>query len=363
MTDQLDYISFLELYRRYEEQAFTPTKSKLKEILRSFENMAFWLNYKGYDLYPASRTPIQRIRTRIKRPEAIVDKIRRKPEEYPHGLSESSLLAMQDIVGGRVIVYFLSDLSVLDDVIRNSEEFELSTTNPPEAYVAEGLQAGLDLSKFKVATKESGYVAFHYTARLRNGALQYDVRPIWFEIQVRTIAEDSWAEIEHVLGYKGGTNSFADVREQFRILSSMLQAIDRHFNLIASTLSARQQAVRVSEISEDTRLNTEILPAILLESKGIRCEQKEMNAMIKVLVSRKVETAGKLKAGLASPRFGLIEAVYARKEKRKPRAFEIMANLPHIIYAKDDAEATDLIMAQIEYDRVWKDILVRGEAE
>lgn len=355
MHDELDYRKFLKLYGKYEKEAFTTTKNRLKEILKGMESDEFWIGYKGYDSQPSFRKPVQRTRTRIKRAEAIVDKIRRKRREYPNGLSEDSLLRMEDVVGGRIIVYFLSDLAVIDDVIRNSDELELSSISPPEAYVAGGLRSGLNLSKFRVRKKESGYVAFHYTARLRNGAASRDINPIWCEIQVRTIAEDTWAEVEELLGYKVAKENPTDVREQFKILSSMLQAIDRHFTLIASTLSSRQRTFSIAHIGDNIRLNTEVLPVILLELRELRCDQKEINVMIKVLVSRKVETVGKVKAALTSPRFDLIEAVYREKENRRPRTLEIVVNLPHVLYAKDDSEAAELIATQIEYDRYyWK---------
>lgn len=361
MAKEMGYLDFLSLYQRLEREIYSPTRVKLREMLRAIQSEDSWPIGQSSDANPAARTPVQRSTTRIKRPESIVDKIKRKPKDYPQGLSEDSLTRMHDVVGGRLVVFFLSDLAIIDEVLRHSPELEISATDTPEAFLADGNQpSGLDLGRFRTTRRDSGYLALHYTAKFRQGNPAPPEGSVWFEIQVRTVAEDCWAEIEHALGYKTDGNTFPDIQEQFRILSGMLQSIDRHFNLIAGTLAQRQQRVQVSELEPRMRLNPEILPAILRELSGLKCPQKEIDGMIKVLVSRKVETVGKIQEALSSPRFALIEKVYSEYEKRTPTPFEYVANLPHVLYAESDDGAIELIRAQIDYDKAWKEIVREG---
>jgi putative GTP pyrophosphokinase len=356
MTKEMSDSDFLVAYQRLEKEYYSPTRLRLRTMLIGIQDEAYLPNTQVPNTNLVSRTPVQGNRTRIKRPESIVDKIKRKPEDYPQGLSQNSLTRMHDIVGGRLVVYFLSDLKIIDEIIRNSPELELSATDTPEAFLADGVNpSGLDLDRFKITRKDSGYLALHYTARFRQESPTTTASTIWFEIQVRTVAEDCWAEIEHALGYKTDGNIFPDIQQQFKILSSLLQAIDRHFDLIAETLAQRQKDVRVSELDAGTRLNPVILPALLAEL-NLRCPQKEIDGMLKVLTSRKVDTVMKMRTALTSPRFHLIVDTYSDFEDRTPIPFEYVANLPHILYAESDDEAISLIHSQIEYDKAWKEI-------
>lgn len=354
MTLNADYLEFLNLYSERESAVFRPTMLKLKNIFRIIRGFEYWRNYQG--LPSTYGLPIRRTVTRLKRPESIRDKVLRKPEVYRSGLCEESLFDMTDVIAGRLIVYFLADLAIVDDVIRNSGFFELSPTHKPQAYLSSVFPPppNLNLDTFEVLDKESGYVALHHVVKLHKNELG-DLRPMWIEIQLKTLMEDAWADVEHSLGYKPDKGTTFDVKGQFKLMSRMLYAIETSLNDIPDALKKAEQTLVETDIMDNTPLNPEILPVLLAKERQLKCDLKELNGMIKILVSRGINTAGKLREALRLRRYNLIEKVYLANEftKRKPVTFEIIANLPHLWHAKNDAEAKRLIESQIEYNEVW----------
>lgn len=355
MEQQMDRQLFLELYAKYQREIFNTTLKKFKSVLDEMRSFGFWSKMGVPSPGMAGKFPISRTHARLKRPESMVDKIKRKPDKYPQGLSQDSLLKMNDVIGGRIIVHVLSDLVVVDRLLRNSKDLELWQDELPEAYVARGLVAPLDLSGFEVLGKESGYVSLHYTMRLQQHLLE-NLEPIRCEIQVRTLIEDAWAQVEHMWGYKPDKGTSLDVKGRFKAISNVLQSVDNTFDEIASDLAKSQQDAGTREISDKEQLNPEIFPILLEREKQLTCLQREIDILIKLLASTNLDTAGKLRAALQSPRYILIESIYLEEEKRAPATFEVIACLPHVLYSNSDEEATKLIKGQIAYSRLWKQI-------
>lgn len=135
MSDGNDQRLFLDDYRRYAESTLEPIQRQLKDLLAEWRNPTYWAAYSLSGRQPTP-SPIQRVRIRIKRPESALDKILRKPESYPDALTIESLRRMPDTIGARVIVFFLSQLALVDREIRNSQHFELSPAHPPIAFIS-----------------------------------------------------------------------------------------------------------------------------------------------------------------------------------------------------------------------------------
>jgi GTP pyrophosphokinase len=247
------------------------------------------------------------------------------------------------------IIYFLTNLPLIDKQLRNSEEIEVSSAEPPVAYLSRDLIDRLGLTDIKRGHKDSGYASIHYVVRLRESALPVENRP-WFELQVRTLTEDVWGEIEHILGYKPNKKTSFAVRKQFQIISSELTAIDEHFNLLYEELSRFQEE---SLFRDESPLNAENLPAVLSEL-GIGCAQKEIDGLLKLLVSRHVETVGELRAGGTQERIETIRAVYRGIEGRPPNHFEVIASVAAIQGVRDPNEIEEAVRSQIDFLKAWE---------
>lgn len=346
MSNGRNQIEFLESYRDYVETTLEPVRLRVKSILTEWNGLDYWDSYSSARLPTPS--PVQRVRVRIKRPESAVDKILRKPQKYPKGLNPSSFRQMKDTLGARVIVYFISQLPLIDREIRTSGTFELDPENPPVAYLSEGLYKQLDLDHIDRKEKESGYASIHYVIRLAEFPGEGEENP-FFELQLRTMAEDLWGEVEHILGYKPDKRTSFAVRKQFMIISRSLEALDEHFNFLFEELARFQQE---GAFEESDPLNAENLPFIL-RSLGLGCAQKEVDGLLKVLFSRGIDTVARLHR-VASPRsIEIIRNVYLQESGRQPINFEFVANLANLDGVLEDTEVADRVRAQREFLEYW----------
>ncbi|HEU5140404.1 MAG TPA: GTP pyrophosphokinase family protein [Bacillales bacterium] len=158
----MDWNMFLAPY----EQAVDELKIKLK----GFRDQ--------YDLY-SDHSPIEFVTGRVKPVASIMDKAKRKGSA-PEDLEKE----IQDIAGLRVMCQFVDDIEAVIELIRNRSDF---TVVEERDYVAE--------------KKESGYRSYHFVIRYPVEMID-GVKNILVEIQVRTLAMNFWATIEHSLNYK-----------------------------------------------------------------------------------------------------------------------------------------------------------------
>lgn len=357
LSDGQDQRQFLEEYRHYVGRTLEPIQRKAKEVLSEWRDSAYWAEYSSSGRQPTP-SPIQRIRLRIKRPESAVDKILRKPASYPDALCIASLRRMPDIVGARVIVYFLSQLSLVDREIRNSHHFEISPEHPPIAYLPDHLHRQLGLEHIERQEKESGYASIHYLLRLRQPPDGVEENPC-FELQLRTISEDLWGEVEHILGYKPGKRTSFAVRKQFKMISRYLAALDEHFNFLHEELARFQQE---GNFGDHDPLNAENLPYILREI-GLGCAQNQIDGLLKLLFSRGIETIHELREVAAPRRLELIRNAYLQDGGRQPINFEYVANLANLEGVEEETEVVERIRAHREFLEYWagfKEAMKRG---
>jgi putative GTP pyrophosphokinase len=350
IRDSRQFRRFLEEYQEYVIRVLHPTRDELKKILDRWRESDYWGKYSDRSRLP-SPSPVQRVFVRIKRPESVVNKIIRKPGDFPNGLSPESFVKMNDALGARVIAYFLSQLPIIDKEVRSSELLELSSDPRPVAYLRKDLIEQFSLSHMERLDKESGYASIHYFIRLRESSVPDKNRPL-IELQVRTMAEDLWGEIEHILGYKPEKRTSFAVKKQFQILSKQIAAIDEHLNFLNEELLRFQKEVTYKDSDP---LNAENLPPVLAEC-SIGCAQKEIDGLLKILFSRGVSTVGDLR-GIASPsRLERIRNVYRSEKGRAPIDFEVVANLATVSGATDTQEEINLIKTQIAYLDAWDNL-------
>jgi len=341
---------FLSAYQDYVRGTLAPTRTKIKELFKSWKEPTYWARPTSHNRLP-SPSPIQRAFPRIKRPESVVDKILRKPTSYPDGLSINSVKIMNDAIAARIVVYFLSNLPLIDRELRESDLIEISSEEPPIAYLGSDLARRIGLGDLLIGEKVSGYASVHYIVRFRSPEGPEVIQP-WFEIQIRTLAEDVWSEIEHVLGYKPEKRTSLAVRKQFQILSSQLTSIDEHFNLLFEELTRFQEE---GDYADDSLLNAENLPPVLIDL-GMGCAQKEIDGLLKLLASRGFLTVGDLRAGASGHRIEIVRNVFRNSEGREPGNFEIVAGIAAIRGVSDEEKIAALVRGQIAFLAAWLDL-------
>lgn len=127
------------------------------------------------------RNPINSIHTRLKSPESIQEKMERKG--YPMTL-EAIEENLMDVAGVRVICAFPDDVYMLAEALLNQDDITL-----------------IERKDYIANPKENGYRSLHLIVAVPI-FLAREKRIMNVEVQLRTIAMDSWASLEHQLRYK-----------------------------------------------------------------------------------------------------------------------------------------------------------------
>lgn len=194
---------------------------------RTFDHLETEALYIIRKVFDGTDIKLHSIASRVKEVQSFLDKVDRiqckRPFEEIH-----------DIVGVRVICLFLSDIERIGAIIRDSFSV-LSEDNKIE---------GSEVSSF-------GYMSVHFIAMMKKeyAGPRYDhIANTPFEIQVRTIAMDAWANVSHYLEYKSETDVPTDLRRDFYALSGLFYVADKHFEMFFRSRSeSRQQLVDAFE--------------------------------------------------------------------------------------------------------------------
>jgi putative GTP pyrophosphokinase len=210
------------------------------------------------ELLAANRIPVHRVEHRVKSRESAAGKAARKLTSA----GEPRLLdSFTDLLGLRVITYFRD---AVDDASRLIErEFTIDARNSVDK------RAALDPDQF-------GYLSTHYVAQLNQERVALpgfqSYRGLKFEIQIRSILQHAWAEIEHDLGYKSEEALPRILRRRFSRLAGLLELADDEF--VAIRQEAGQHQSTASETIEQGSLEIEIdqdsLSAFALASPQLR---------------------------------------------------------------------------------------------
>ena len=125
--------------------------------------------------------PIEHIKQRIKSPESIVKKLKKRGLD---STIENMREFINDIAGIRVICSFTSDIYRIAEMIRNQNDIKV-----------------ISVKDYIISPKESGYKSFHMIVSVPI-YLSDSVVDTKVEIQIRTVAMDFWASLEHKVNYK-----------------------------------------------------------------------------------------------------------------------------------------------------------------
>jgi putative GTP pyrophosphokinase len=130
-----------------------------------------------------------------------------------------------DLAGIRIICYVESDIPKIRKMIEDN--FEIDDENSGDKS---------DL----LGTDRVGYKSVHYVAKLNKARLQLPeykgYSKIKFEIQIRTILQYAWAEIEHDRNYKFSGELPEEIQRRFKLVAGSLELADKEFDRIASEI-------------------------------------------------------------------------------------------------------------------------------
>lgn len=177
-----------------------------------------------------SYNPIEHIKSRIKTPESIVKKLKKNGYE---STIDNMIRYVNDIAGIRIICSFTSDIFEIAKIIANQNDIKL-----------------ISVKDYINNPKPSGYKSFHMIVTvpifLSNKSVDTKV-----EIQIRTVAMDFWASLEHKINYKYEGNVPEEIRKELVDCAHMVADLDDKM------LSLNEQVMNYSLKQDESKQGNE----------------------------------------------------------------------------------------------------------
>ena len=208
-----------------------PYELAVKELMVKFEHIID--EHKQNDLY----SPIEQVSGRVKSLPSILEKMQRK-----HIPMEKMEEEIEDIAGIRIICQFEEDIDTVASIIRSRSDMTIKSENNYLKHI-----------------KQSGYRSYHliiyYTVDTINGPKRLQA-----EIQIRTMAMNFWATIEHSLQYKYKGEMPLHVAERLSNAADAIIALDREMSSVRDEIMDAQNSSQTqSNLVKDILLSIENL--------------------------------------------------------------------------------------------------------
>lgn len=189
---------------------------------------------------------IHSIKSRIKDPDHVADKIRRKNYQGVEITKENIFNTITDFIGVRVLHLYQGQFehihSAISEKVQNGDwqflEAPKAFTWDPEAdqfYKSLNIQTEI---------RDTYYTSIHYLVKPNNK------NPICCEIQVRTLFEEIWGEIDHIINYPHPTQILA-CNEQLRVLQKLVSTGTRLADSIFRTFEDHNEKIKAESIKSN----------------------------------------------------------------------------------------------------------------
>ncbi|PSL50905.1 putative GTP pyrophosphokinase [Salsuginibacillus halophilus] len=195
--------NFLAPYR----QAVEELKTKLKGLREQYE-------------LSSKHTPIEFVTGRVKPVSSIIEKAKRK--QIPLDQIEEDML---DIAGIRIVCQFVSDIDTVVHMLSEREDFAIVEERD---YVKE--------------KKESGYRSYHLVIEYPVHTIE-GMKDVRAEVQIRTLAMNFWATIEHSLNYKYSGEIPVDIQRRLERAAEAAFNLDEEMSKIKGEVREAQEII------------------------------------------------------------------------------------------------------------------------
>ena len=183
-------------------EILSPYELAVNELVEKFNHLM--KEHKDRGLY----SPIEQVTGRVKSVTSILEKIKKKGISY-----EEIEEQVEDIAGIRIICQFVEDIERVADLIAHRSDMEIKCEKDYITHI-----------------KESGYRSYHLV-------IYYQA-----EIQIRTMAMNFWATIEHSLQYKYKTNIPPHVKERLSKAADAIIALDNEMSSVRNEIMNAQNS-------------------------------------------------------------------------------------------------------------------------
>ena len=201
MAEEMSIQQYIQ--KHSEKDAFATVMFVYQSALIQMRSRIDVLNNELSQVY--SYNPIEYVKTRLKTPESIMQKLRKQG----HSFNVNDLIEyIHDIAGIRITCSFFSEVYFLSDMIAKQDNLEV-----------------LSIKDYIKNPKESGYMSYHMLLSIPV-ALADAVVPAKVELQIRTMAMDFWASLEHKIYYKYEGNPPDYFERELQECASIISRLD-----------------------------------------------------------------------------------------------------------------------------------------
>lgn len=151
------------------------------------------------------RSPIEHIKSRVKTVESITEKLTRRGYEVS---IENAKEYLNDIAGIRVVCSFYSDIYTIYDLLRKQSDIHI-----------------IEVKDYIKNPKSNGYRSLHLIIEIPV-YLSDGLRRVRVEVQIRTIAMDFWASLEHKIYYKFNKSIPSEIIGELKECAEMVNYLD-----------------------------------------------------------------------------------------------------------------------------------------
>ena len=172
----------------------------IREVKTKFEVLNDELSVRN------KRNPIEMIKSRVKKPMSIVEKLSKRGQPIT---LESMISNLDDVAGVRVICSFLDDIYEVSDMIAKQDDIKI-----------------ISIKDYIKNPKPNGYSSYHMIIKVP--IYLHDVKElIPIELQIRTIAMDFWASLEHKMKYKKSLDEAPQIIKELKECADSISDIDK----------------------------------------------------------------------------------------------------------------------------------------
>ncbi len=189
---------FIEIFQDF-QKIMMMYSCAIREVRTKFEVLNDELSV------TCNRNPIEMIKSRVKKPQSILNKLKRKNFE----ISMASVMQnLNDVAGIRVICSFVDDIYKVAEMLSRQDDIKV-----------------IEVKDYIKNPKDNGYRSYHMIIEIPvffSDAVQ-DIR---VEVQLRTIAMDFWASLEHTMKYKKDISNPDEIAKELKSCADLISRAD-----------------------------------------------------------------------------------------------------------------------------------------